>query len=119
MTSQTIQNVYVVGDDLDALAGFYEQALGLKTSFRDGERWCQFKLGTVNFAISSREEAPPGTQGAIVVFETTESLASTADQVRRAGGSLLDMRDMGSHGCVATFADPAAHVFQVFARAAI
>jgi predicted enzyme related to lactoylglutathione lyase len=110
-----IQSTYVATRNMEASTTFYQQALGLRLKFRDGDRWAQFDVGGANFALSSPAEAADGAQGAVVVFET-EDLAAQTNAVLAAGGTLVGERDMGSHGRVATFSDPQGSRFQVFAR---
>lgn len=122
MSSQTdaaridrVHGVYTVIRDMDAAERFYAAALGIAPRFRDGARWCQFRLGEVNFALGSPEEAAPGAAGSIAVFETTE-LDAAAARVTVAGGAVLSRRDMGAHGIVLTCADPEQNLFQLFSR---
>ncbi len=112
-----MQSVYTVIRDMDAAERFYGAALGLSPSFRDGERWCQFRLGNTNFALSSIEEAAPGAAGSVAVFEADDA-AEAERRVRQAGGGIVARRDMGSHGAVLTCADPEGNLFQIFSRTA-
>lgn len=110
-----MQSVYTVIRDMDAAERFYAAALDLAPSFRDGARWCQFRLGDANFALSSVEEAAPGATGSVAVFEA-DDLDTAARRVTEAGGAALSRRDMGTHGAVLTCADPEGNLFQIFAR---
>jgi predicted enzyme related to lactoylglutathione lyase len=112
-----LQSVYTVIRDMDAAERFYGAALGLSPSFRDGERWCQFRLGNTNFALSSADEAAPGALGSLAVFEADDA-AEAERRVQEAGGRVLAWRDMGSHGAVLTCADPEGNLFQIFSRTA-
>ncbi len=115
MTAKAIQNVYIVADDMDKSAAFYEQAMGATIKFRDGARWTQFTVGNNNFALSSRDEAGPDATGATVVFET-DDLAESREAVEKHGGTVVSERDMGSHGKTVTCTDPAGNLFQLFQR---
>lgn len=117
MPIQRIQSVYTVVRDMDRAQAFYQQALDLPLSFRDGAAWCQFKVGTTNVALSSPAEAAAGAQGSVIVFETTEADA-VAERIARLGGRQVARRDMGSHGMVLTFTDPENNPFQLFVPAA-
>lgn len=110
-----LQSVYTVIRDMDGAERFYRAALGLEPAFRDGARWCQFRLGDTSFALSSPEEAAPGASGSIAVFRV-EDLDDAGRRVTAAGGTLLGRRDMGDHGAVLTCADPEGNLFQIFAR---
>jgi predicted enzyme related to lactoylglutathione lyase len=111
-----LQNIHVVARDVDAIAGFWEHAIGMTRKFRDGDRWIQLTAGAQPFAIASVEEGVPEQLGAVPVFEVAQ-LGATSEAIRRNGGRLLGERDMGSHGRVFTFADPAGNVAQLFVRA--
>ena len=115
MALGAIRSVYTVANNMGLLEAFYAGALELPLAFRDGDNWCQFKAGPVSFALSSPSEAAQGTRGSVVVFDATD-LAAVAQRIERFGGRLLSSRDMGSHGSVATFADPENNLFQMHVR---
>lgn len=115
MTVQKIQSVYLRTERMNDLHAFYETALGLAPTFRDGNKWSQFRVGNTNFALSAPEEAAPVEGAAVIVFEAEDMEAAT-HRITTGGGRLLASRDMGTHGTVATFADPDNNIFQVFAK---
>src|SRR5260370_15290552 len=104
-----IRSVYTVANDMDLMHAFYEGALELPLAFRDRDNWCQFKAGQVSFALSSPTEAAKGARGSVIVFDATDAtdVAAFAQRIERLGGRHLSSPDMGPHGSVATFADPA------------
>jgi predicted enzyme related to lactoylglutathione lyase len=110
-----IRSVYTVAADMDLMQAFYAGALELPLAFRDHNNWCQFKVGQVSFALSSPSEAAQGARGSVVVFDATDMTAFT-QRIERLGGRFLSSRDMGSHGSVATFADPENNLFQLLVR---
>ena len=55
--------------------------------------------------------------GAVPVFEVQEFTDIEA-LVQQAGGDVLGLREMGSHGRVMTVRDPAGNSIQLFCRAA-
>jgi predicted enzyme related to lactoylglutathione lyase len=110
-----IRSVYTVASDMDLMRAFYEAALELPLAFRDRDKWCQFKAGQVSFALSSPSEAANGARGSVIVFDATD-VAALASRIERLGGRHLSSRDMGSHGSVATFADPEFNLFQLHVR---
>ena len=115
MSLGAIRSLYTVANDMDLMQAFYEGALELPLAFRDRGKWCQFKTGQVSFALSSPSEAAKGARGSVIVFDATD-LAVVAQQIERLGGRHLSNRDMGSHGSVATFADPENNLFQLHIR---
>jgi predicted enzyme related to lactoylglutathione lyase len=110
-----IRSAYTVAKDMDLMQAFYEGALELPLAFRDRDNWCQFKAGQVSFALSSPAEAAKGAEGSVIVFEASD-LAVLSQRIERLGGRHLSTRDMGSHGSVATFADPENNLFQLHVR---
>jgi predicted enzyme related to lactoylglutathione lyase len=115
MPPSAIRSAYTVARDMDLMHAFYEGALGLPLAFRDHDNWCQFRAGPLPFALSSPSEAASATQGSVIVFGASE-IAAFAQRIERLGGSCLSSRDMGSHGSVATFADPENNLFQLHVR---
>jgi predicted enzyme related to lactoylglutathione lyase len=111
----TIRTIYTVAHDMDLMQAFYAQTLQLPLAFRDRDNWCQFKAGPVALALSSPAEAAQGARGSVIVFDATD-LAALAQRIERLGGRHLASRDMGSHGSVATFADPENNFFQLHVR---
>jgi predicted enzyme related to lactoylglutathione lyase len=116
MPAGAIRSVYTVANDMDLLQRFYEGALELPLAFRDRDNWCQFKAGQISFALSSPSEAAQGARGSVIVFDAVDLLAF-AQRIERLGGQHLSSRDMGSHGSIATFADPESNLFQLHVRA--
>ena len=115
MPHGAIRSVYTVANDMDLMQCFYEGALELPLAFRDRGNWCQFKAGQVSFALSSQSEAAIDARGTVIVFDAID-LAATTQRIERLGGRRLSSRDMGSHGSVATFADPENNLFQLHVR---
>jgi predicted enzyme related to lactoylglutathione lyase len=110
-----IRTVYTVANDMDLMQAFYAGALELPLAFRDRDNWCQFKAGQVSFALSSPLQAARGARGSVIVFAATD-VAAFAQRIERRGGRHISSRDMGSHGSVATFADPENNLFQLHVR---
>jgi predicted enzyme related to lactoylglutathione lyase len=115
MPLSAIRSVYTVATDMDLMQAFYAGALELPLAFRDRDNWCQFKAGQVSFALSSPSEAAQGARGSVIVFDAAE-MAPLVQRIERLGGRHLSSRDMGSHGSVATFADPENNLFQLHVR---
>lgn len=111
-----LQNVYVVAERPAQLHGFYSQALGLQLKFNDGERWYQYGVGTGNVSLACKEEAAPATHGMVMVFEV-DSFDGAQARIEAAGGQVLGLRDMGSHGAVLSLRDLEGNIVQLFRRA--
>jgi len=116
MAPKRLQNVYVVSRTPGTLHAFYENALGLPLKFRDQDRWIQYGLGNTNIALACPDEAAPTSAGLVMVFEV-EDFAGVQDRIEAAGGEVLGVRDMGSHGAVLSLRDPEGNVVQLFKRA--
>jgi predicted enzyme related to lactoylglutathione lyase len=115
MPLNAIRSLYTVANDMDRMQAFYEGALELSLAFRDRDNWCQFEAGPVSFALSSSSEAAQGARGSVIVFDAI-NVAAVAERIERLGGRQLSSRDMGTHGSVATFADPENNLFQLHVR---
>lgn len=111
-----LQNIYYVAGDVAKARHFYETVLGLQPKFADGERWVQFNVAGVNFALASPAEAPQAASGGIAVFEV-ESLAELRPKLAANHIEVLSERDMGSHGRTLAVKDPNGNVLQFFERA--
>jgi len=112
-----LQNVFVVAERPAELHAFYTTALGLQLKFHDQDRWFQYGVGSGNVSIACKEEALPATSGMVMVFEV-EDFAAAQERIASAGGQVLGIRDMGSHGAVLSLRDPEGNVVQLFKRAA-
>jgi predicted enzyme related to lactoylglutathione lyase len=112
----SLQNAHYSVRDMDRARAFYETLLGAEPAFSDGAQWTQFKVAGRGFALSSGTESVEGQAGAVLVIEVDDLEAAEAE-VTSLGGSVLDTRDMGSHGSVLTFRDPDGNLVQLFARA--
>ena len=55
---EKLGNVYFNLDNVDEAARFYEDVLGLRLKFRDGNNWVAFDEGGTTLAIASHESAP-------------------------------------------------------------
>lgn len=113
MRATKLQMVYFAARDIPAMRSFYEKALALPLKFADGARWTQYDSGAASFALGAPDEAPDGAVGALPVFEVD---TFDADRIRAAGGSIVAIRDMGSHGRVLTAKDPEGNFVQLFCR---
>ncbi|MGJ7543635.1 VOC family protein [Variovorax sp. LT1R16] len=112
-----VQSVFVVAREPASLHAFYEGALGLPLKFRDGDRWIQYGVGNTNVALACAEEAAPATGGLVMVLEV-EDFEGAQERIAAAGGQVLGLRDMGSHGAVLSLRDPEGNLVQLFRRAA-
>jgi len=114
-----LHSVYLVSPSPDSLGGFYERFLEQAPQFSVPGTWTQFKGGEggAALAIASTAEAAPGAVGAVPVFEVSDIEAAIGKAVSL-GGTLINQRDMGSHGRTASFRDPGGNVIQLLQKAA-
>lgn len=115
MSVVKLKTIYVASGSVDACVDFYTVALGFEVRFRDATRWVQLAGHGIGLAVACPDEAPAGARGAIPVFEV--DAASDHDRLLEAGATMLDERDMGSHGHTRTYQDPAGNLLQLFWRA--
>lgn len=114
MSIVKLKTLYVASDAVAACVDFYTAALGFEIRFRDADRWVQLAGYSIPFAVACPDEAPTGARGAIPVFES--DAAGDHDRLLAAGATMLDERDMGSHGRTRTYRDPADNLLQLFWR---
>jgi predicted enzyme related to lactoylglutathione lyase len=112
-----LRQVFVVAKDLEAQVRFLGETLGLETAFRDGDRWVQFKAGDVSLALASEAEGRGAPAGVPVPVFEVEGLDAALSDLRQAGASIGEVRDMGAHGRTAHVLDPAGVRFLLFQRA--
>lgn len=115
MTITKLRLAYHVHGDVAALGAFYEKALGFQPLFQDADRWLEMKAADARFALASPAEAPEGCRGPVLVFDS-DDLDADAESIRRHGGEVLGLRDMGAHGRTLTARDPSGSFFQLFSR---
>jgi predicted enzyme related to lactoylglutathione lyase len=113
-----IQNVFYAVGDLAGSRRFYEGLVAPETRFADGERWVQYNLGGINFALGSAGEPHPSMKGAALVFEVA-SFDGYEDRIARFGGTLLERRTMASHGTALVVSDPSGNVLHLWCRALV
>ncbi len=112
-----IVNLYYTSSDVSGLASFYRQALELTDKFADADRWVQFDVNGVNFAVSSEgESAVASGGGAVATFQVADLEARLERVVAGGGEQAGPIRDMGSRGRTVPCKDPAGNVFQLIQR---
>lgn len=110
MSVKRLRQVFVVAGAFDRQVGFYEEGLGLKLQFRDGDNWAQFAAGDVSFALAGEGEGMGAVTGqSIAVFEV-DDIDEAATQIENAGGRLGTLRDMGEHGRTQLVTDPGGRI---------
>ena len=105
MEVQRLRQVYIVADDVEAVARFYTEALGLEEQFRDGAHWVQLAAGDVSLAIASEREGQGAPAGQPVPVFQVDDIAAALEAVRAGGGTAGEVREMGDHGRTATATD--------------
>ena len=116
MEVQRLRQVYIVADDVEAVARFYAEALGLTEQFRDGAHWVQLAAGDVSLAITSAREGQGAPVGQPVPVFEVDDIAEAIAAVQAGGGSAGDVRDMGDHGRTAIATDPGGAQIAFFQR---
>ena len=105
MEVQRLRQVYIVADDVEAVARFYTEALGLEEQSRDGAHWVQLAAGDVSLAIASEREGQGAPAGQPVPVFQVDDIAAALEAVRAGGGTAGEVREMGDHGRTATATD--------------
>ena len=117
MTVKRIRQVYVVAEDIDAVAAFYADGLGLELQFRDGDRWVQYGGGDISLAVASVEESGGAPVGSSVAVYEVDDLDSHVASATGGGATLVSNRDMGEHGRMATLQEPSGALIALMQRA--
>ncbi len=110
-----LNSVYLVSADPARLAAFYQSVFEMPPRINAPD-WVQFRTGTASFAIGSPAEASPGASGATVVFDVA-NIDAAIGQSEKAGGKLVQKRDMGAHGKTASVRDPEGNLIQFLQKA--
>lgn len=111
----TLKYAYIVSPEMDAAHDFYTSVLGMRTNFRDGNRWLEMQRDDSRLCLAAPKEAPEGTTGTILVFECT-NLEEKCQTVKERGGKIIATRNMGTDGQTATVEDPNGNLFQLFSK---
>lgn len=117
MTVNRLQNFYYMSGNLQRDRRFYENILGFKVKFADGDHWVQFDVNGQNFALASDREAAPGAAGGVVVLDV-DSIDGIVAKLAVEGVEIVAHRNMGSHGRTCAFKDPAGNIIQLFQKPA-
>lgn len=116
MEVKRLRQVYIVADDVEAVARFYLETLGLQEQFRDGANWVQLSAGDISLAIASPAEGQGAPAGQPVPVFEVDDLEAALAAVTSGGGSAGDVRDMGDHGRTALATDPSGARISFFQR---
>jgi predicted enzyme related to lactoylglutathione lyase len=91
---------------------FYEEALGLRLKFLDGERFCAFDAGGVTIALVAGEE---DVAGATAVAYRVQDLPAAVAALEAAGAERVRGPEEGRHESRAVLRDPAGNAFVLYA----
>ena len=116
MEVKRIRQVYIVADDVEAVAAFYTETLGLAEQFRDGTNWVQLSAGDISLAIAGEAESQGAATGRPVPVFEVDDLEAALAAVSAGGGSAGEVRDMGDHGRTSLATDPAGASIAFFQR---
>ncbi|MBT5774839.1 MAG: glyoxalase/bleomycin resistance/dioxygenase family protein [Dehalococcoidia bacterium] len=117
MAVKRLRQAYVVAEDIDAVAAFYADGLGLELQFRDGDRWVQYGAGDVSFGVASVEESGGAAIGSAVPVFEVDDIAAQIATATAAGATLVSSRDMDGHGQMATLTEPSGALIALMQRA--
>lgn len=98
--------------ELEPVRRFYEEALGLKLKFRDGDRFCAFDAGGVTIALAAGDE---DLAGATAVSYKVQDLRAALAALEAAGAVRLRDAEEGPHERRAVLRDPAGNPFILYA----
>lgn len=101
-----LHSLFYPVQSLDAELNFFEEGLGLKTRFRDGQRYAALDAGGLTIGIAAEDERLC-TQAA-AVFRVADIQQSVALLIA-AGATLLRPVERGPHEWRAVIASPAGH----------
>jgi predicted enzyme related to lactoylglutathione lyase len=110
---QKLGNVYFNLDDVQAAARFYEDVLGLKLKFRDGDRWVAFDVGGTTLALAKHEEQAPEEGNGPVLSLRADDLDALVAQLRQRGAQVSDPQD-GPHERRANLKAPGGHTLVLY-----
>src|SRR5919202_3725807 len=82
---EKLGNVFYRVDDMDAAERFYEQVLGLRLKFRDGDNWAAFDVGGATLAL---EGGSPGGDGGATVSLRVDGLDDLVGELQRQGAAV-------------------------------
>lgn len=117
MAVRRLRQAYVVTENIDAAAAFYAEGLGLELQFRDGDRWAQYGAGDVSYALASPEESGGASPGTVVPVFEVDDLDQQVIAATMTGAMIIQSRDMGEHGRMATVKDPTGALIALMQRA--
>lgn len=106
-------HVIVPADDLDAVAAFWTERLGLSLRFRDGDRYAAVTDGTVTFGLAAPSEQPDAAR--VVASFEVHGLDDLVAAWRAEGVDVGDPVD-GPHERKAVARDPADNAVVVYER---
>lgn len=113
---ERIGHIVVPADDLDAMAGFYGDVLGLSARFRDGDRYLAVTDGSVTLGLAGAEEQP--VPGAVTISLEVVDLAALLEAVRELGHRVGEVVE-GAHERRAVVQDPSGTWLCVYERLAV
>jgi predicted enzyme related to lactoylglutathione lyase len=108
-----VGNILYPVPDVAAAVTFYQEGLGLKVKFTDGDRFAALDGGGVTFAVAAAEESVAGSTPA-ASFKVADA-AAAADRLAAAGATVVTPATEGPHEVRAVLRDPAGNPFVVYA----
>lgn len=108
---ERLGNVYYRVSDMDAAVAFYQDSLGLKLKFRDGDNWAAFDLAGLTFALEGSRE--PITRGGATVSLRIKDLDGLVAGLRGRGARVGEVT-VGGHERRAELLDPSGNLLVLY-----
>ena len=107
--------VILFAQDVERLAAFYEQGLGLTVVGERAPRWLRLDAGGVELALHGVHvvaTGEPRTDTPVKVVFLVEDMQAARTRLVAAGGRMRDVRDVGDYA-ICDGVDPEGNVFQI------
>jgi catechol 2,3-dioxygenase-like lactoylglutathione lyase family enzyme len=110
---EKLGNVYFNLDNVDEAARFYQDVLGLRLKFRDGNNWVAFDVGGTTLALAGHEGQAPSEGNGPVLSLHADDLDGLIAQLRQRGAQVTDAVD-GAHERRANLSAPGGHTIVLY-----
>lgn len=91
-----LYKVFMVTNNVPAMADFYAKVVGLKLKFIDGDRWAEFEGDGSTFALASPAEGLGAPIGSVIPVFSVENLSARAKEIAAQGWTTTQPRNVHS-----------------------